>query len=177
MPNGDYIPLFSELLEVCRGKLKINIELKGTNLNLLNHIFIILEQTKMFDSISFSSFHHEFYERLLQLKESHKLKENIGFGFLLWQEDECKNFFYNLPKNIEINKSNSINLELTLLFKYKWIREKIRELKSKGFTIAIYFPFAIKETYQNTRFISELGVDKAICNDPMIIKKFNNYYE
>lgn len=175
LPNGDYIPTLNELLELCKGKLDVNIELKGENLDLLSKVFEIVEKTKMFDSICISSFYHPFYEKFLELKKSFKIKGNICFGFLLWQENDSRQFFDNIPKRFFENK-NSINLELTLLMKFKWIREKVKEMKLKGILLGVYYPFAIKETYQNAKFISELGIDFAICNDPMIIKKFNSYF-
>jgi len=176
LPNGDYIPLLEEFLELCKGKLRVNIELKGENIDLLDKVFEIVEKTKMFNFVGFSSFHHAFYDRFLHLKKSYNLKENIIFGFLLWQEDESRRFFDNLPVKF-YNNHNSVNFELTLLLKFKWIREKVKEMKKKGVLISIYFPFVLKETYQNARFLSELGVDIAICNDPLVIKKFNSYYD
>jgi glycerophosphoryl diester phosphodiesterase len=176
LPNGDYIPTLEEYLMACKGKLRVNIELKGKNLELLNKVFPILQKTKMLGSIGFSSFHHPFYERFLDLKRNLKIKEEICFGFLMWKEEECKQFFGKMPKRFNENK-NSVNLEITILLKFRWIREKVKELKQKGITVAIYYPFVLKETFQNCRFLSDLGVDTAICNDPMVIKKFNGYFD
>lgn len=177
LPNGEYIPTLTELIELCKGKLKINIELKGENLELLTKVFEILEKTDMFGSINLSSFYHPFYEKFLDLKEKFNVKEEVGFGFLLWLENETKEFFDNLPKRFYENKNNSINLELTLLIEHKWIRDKVKEFKSKGTIISIYYPFRIKETMQNLLFISELGIDRAICNDPLVIQKFNSFFD
>ena len=94
----------------------------------------------------------------------------------MWKEEECKEYFSHLPKHFNENK-NSVNLELTLLLKYRWIREKVRELKQKGIPVAIYYPFVLKETFQNCKFLSDLGVDTAICNDPIVIKKFNALFD
>ncbi len=69
LKNGDYIPTLEEVLEEAKGKLKVNIELKGEDLNLLDKIFDVLQKTNMFGEINFSSFYHPFYERFMNLKE------------------------------------------------------------------------------------------------------------
>lgn len=176
LPNGDYIPKLAELLDLAKGKLLVNIELKGEDLNLFDKVFEIVAKKNMFKDVHFSSFYHPFYDRLMLLKKKYQLKENIMFGFLMWKDFEVKSFVEKLPEHFWENK-NSINLDLTLLLKYKWIREKMNELRKKGVLLTIYFPFEIKETNQLLRIMTKFGVDKAICNDPIAIQKFNKYYE
>ena len=47
LPNGDYIPTLEEYLDLCRGKLRVNIELKGERLERLAKVLPIVQKTKM----------------------------------------------------------------------------------------------------------------------------------
>lgn len=175
LPNGCYIPTFLELVQTCRGKLRVNVELKGERLELLDKVFEIVKNAGKFEEISFSSFFHAFYQRFLELKHKFQVKSPVCFGFLMWQEAETREFFEKLPEKFDENR-NSINLELTLLVDFAWIREKVAEFKKKGNEISVYFPFRTKETLQNLTFLSSLGVDRVICNDPLAVKRFNELF-
>lgn len=174
--NGDYIPTLEEVLDEAKGKLIVNIELKGEDLHLLDKIFEILGKKNMFGDINFSSFYHPFYARYIDLKERYKVEEDVMFGFLMWKNNEVKSFFENVPKDFWRYK-NSINFDVELLLKFKWMRKKIIEFRQKGVMITIYFPFKIKENYPLLNILTGFGVDRVICNDPLILKKYNELFE
>lgn len=58
LPNGDYIPTLEEYLDLCRGKLRVNIELKGEKLELLDKVLPIVQKTKMLGLFLILSFYH-----------------------------------------------------------------------------------------------------------------------
>lgn len=178
LPNGCYIPLFREVLELCRGKLRVNVELKGERLELLEKVFEIARNAGSFAEICFSSFFHAFYPRFVQLKREFLVETPVSFGFLLWQEAETREFFAQLPEKPEKLKENrnTVNLEITLLVEFPWIREKVLEILRKGVQICVYFPFRTKETLQNLMFLSKLSVDRVICNDPFVVQRFNELF-
>lgn len=60
LPNGEQIPTFEELLDVCANKIRLNIELKDKNLEICQIVLNLLADRGVTNKMAyFSSFRHE----------------------------------------------------------------------------------------------------------------------
>lgn len=88
-------PYLEEVLDLCKNKLIVDIELKGKTLNgvqidLAMLTIDLVRQKKMEKEVFFSSFNHEYYQILRNIYAKLKMDE-IPFGFLFENMNEAPN--------------------------------------------------------------------------------------
>ena len=89
LPNGDNIPTFEELLDVCAGNIEMNVEIKDSNKEVCQIVMDIIKERELTrEHVNFSSFHHEI---LAAIKE---IDDNFDFGYLYRSEEELDPEYY-----------------------------------------------------------------------------------
>ena len=71
-----------EIIQITKGKIFMNLELKGRNLDLWSYIRDLIEKYEYYNQISISSFIDDYYYMIE--KYNNDYKRNIVFGFLKW---------------------------------------------------------------------------------------------
>ena len=98
------IPSLSEVLDLCKNKIFINIEIKDFNaLETFNQVVKLLEEKKMINQVAISSFNNKYYNLILNYNLSHDEKIEYGkiYGISLFPCFKRKKFdFKNICFNI-----------------------------------------------------------------------------
>ena len=85
------VPTFNEVLDLCKNKIFINIEIKDPNINdTFNEVIKLIEEKKMFNQIAISSFHHDYFNLVSKYNKEHD--DKIEFGYLYFDQAEKENF-------------------------------------------------------------------------------------
>ena len=85
------VPTFNEVLDLCKNKIFINIEIKDPNINdTFNEVIKLVEEKKMFNQIAISSFHHDYFNLVSKYNKEHD--DKIEFGYLYFDQAEKENF-------------------------------------------------------------------------------------
>jgi glycerophosphoryl diester phosphodiesterase len=160
-PNGETIPMLESVLELCKGKIFINLEIKDTNHSLaVEKIIQLLDKYNMKKETCISSFHHEYYN---QIKNRFEV-EDIEFGFLYDTSEGEKVSF-----EFENRHKNTINV---------WYKEITKEFvdhaHSKGMGVQVWFCLKDEETDEVIRHMFECGVDVYCTNNPKRVIEIRN---
>jgi len=168
LKNGEKIPTLAEVLDVCKDKVCLNIEIKETREIVMEKVMDLLQERDMFDQITFSSFHHIHREALTKDVEKRKLTKNVSFGFLM------RILNPKLPNyEIETRAGDSLNVDIRYLEKHRdECLEHIAKAKGRNMKISFWFPM---EYHHEETFWDELefiGVDTIITNKPIILNEY-----
>ena len=162
------IPSLKEVLDLCKNKIFINIELKDTNINeTFNQVINLIEEKKMINQIAISSFNIEYYDLISKYNSLNE--EKIEFGrifnplwipFLFWYNFEIKNISLNLY--------------------HKDITKEIVDLAHKNNNgVMAWFKLNDEENDEIYKGLFDCGIDVICCNEPEKAKDYrdNKYYK
>jgi glycerophosphoryl diester phosphodiesterase len=168
LKNGEKIPTLSEVLDVCKDKVCINIELKETNSDVISVVLDLLIEKNMLEQITFSSFIHTHRERLTKEVEKKNIRTRVPFGFLMRLKEK------KLPDfEVECQPGDSLNVEIKYL---ESLREECLETMAKArarqMTIGFWFP--MEYVHEHTFFddLADLKIDTLITNVPLVITEY-----
>jgi len=161
--NGESVPLLCDVLELCKGNICINIELKGQNLSIVEPIVFLVEKYQMWNQINFSSFHHTYYEEILRVMKIANLNQRAYFGYLLKREQPA-------PDLVNAEENDSLNLDYQLFLQNKGnALDLIQQAQLKKMKIKVYFPMKIKEHDEMYEELLTMEIDTIITNYPQEI--------
>jgi glycerophosphoryl diester phosphodiesterase len=161
--NNLKMPRLSDLFELAKNKLFINLEIKDPRIDIVFPKLIeLIEKYDFFDQISLSSYFFGYYNKIEEYnKQNHK---NLTFGFLYFK---TKEIYYNYS-----HKGSSLNLY--------WIQANKRvcdKAHKNGMAVMAWFLLSDRENDKIYKKLIENGVDVICSNEPVKAKKFrDNYY-
>jgi len=160
--SGEWIPTLEEVLLLAKNKTKVNIELKEETNKVIRPVLELIAKLDMFDQICFSSFLHSHKTWLEEGKKELDIKENLEFGFLVWQLQDFKEYISLATKG------DSLNIDIELLMKHEaFIMEEMDKAREKELKIKYYFGFEIEESNEIYKRLEDLKVDTCIINHPL----------
>lgn len=169
LKNGEKIPTLAEVLDVCKGYICLNIEIKETKPIVIEKVMDLLQERDMFDQITFSSFHHTHRETLTKHVATKNIVKNVTFGFLMRVLNP------KLPNyDEEPRPGDSLNVDIRYLEKHRdECLEHIAKAKNKNMKISFWFP--MEYTHEESFYddLVMIGVDTIITNKPVDI---NDYF-
>ena len=162
--GGYKIPLLEDIMNITKGKIFMNLEIKDDNIEIWDKIEELIEKYEYYDQISISSYKHNYYEHV----QNYNIKNNrtIVFGFLYAN-------IVNIYKQSNYNYTNhQISMNALLIGK----NPKILEAAHKnGMTVAVYFFTEPNNRYYYDLF--EIGVDVIITDYPIrVANQLKEYY-
>ena len=159
------IPKFSEILDLCKDKIFINIELKDPNINeTFQEVMKLIEEKKMINQIAISSFHHEYYELISKYNNEHD--EKIEFGFLYYDTTEKNKIIRPINYNYQKCSMNIYQKDIT-----KKIVDKAHE---HGMAVLVWFKMKDDESNELYKKLFDYGIDVMCCNEPKKAKEFRD---
>jgi len=169
LKNGEKIPTLAQVLDICKDRVCLNIEIKETKEIVVEKIMDLLQERNMFEQITFSSFVHTHREVLTKDVANRKLANPVTFGFLM------RILNRKLPDyERETKAGDSLNVDIRYLEKHRdECLEHIAKAKSRKMKISFWFPMEYtheESFYDDLQFI---GVDTIITNKPVIL---NDYF-
>ncbi len=163
--KGEKIPTLEETLDLIKGRINVNIEIKPESFEISEPIDAIeiqvcklIERLKMEDEVIISSFEHSFFSRIQNFcKKSNKLNF-IRLAPLLdvFQNKELILSICRRAKAYSFHPNSSFLTESLIL-----------ELKAAGYKI---FPYTINENYRMKELIKS-GVSGIITDEPEKLRK------
>ncbi|KAL4505199.1 hypothetical protein ABPG72_016266 [Tetrahymena utriculariae] len=166
--KNDKIPTLEEIFQLCKNKIKINIELKGTNLTLPEAVVALIKKHSMEDEVYLSAFYHPFYQLSLDAQKKHSINTFIKFGFLFCKEDQ-------FPDLSKIPEGNQLNFSSVLAYNEEAVKFLVQG-REKGLTLCAYFGFDILETHSLYKRLIQIGCTSLITNQPHTLKNFRLKY-
>ena len=82
--GNNKIPLLEDVIKETKGKIFMNLEIKGSDYDIWKYIRDLIEKYEYYDQISISSFNYDFYEIISKYNDDYK--RNIVFGFLKMED-------------------------------------------------------------------------------------------
>ena len=165
---GKKIPLLEDIIQITKGKIFMNLEIKDNNEEIWEKIQELIEKYEYYDQISISSFNHNYYEKVEKYNNDYNRK--IVFSFLYHQ------FTFNQEKIFNgINRPNH-QISINALFLQN-NRKLIEDAHNNGMTVSLwFFSDLIPEPiyYYN---IFELGIDVIITDYPIrVANQLKEFY-
>jgi len=166
--NGNLVPLLDEVLRITKGKICVNVEFKGEDLNGALEVMKLIKAHDMIEQVQFSSFNWKFAEALNIARERLEITVRPPFGFLTEEIDIAGAFTLGtsgdgvtfgwelIKKNIEV------------------FPEVAKEIIRNGYKLKVYFSFRLQEIYNDYDVMDSFEVDTVITNEPFLMKR---YYE
>ena len=161
------IPTLSEVFDLCKNKIFINIEIKDLNvIETFNQVIKLIEEKKMINQVAISSFNIKYYNLILNYNLLHNEKIEFGliFGKSIFPFSKRKKYHY---KNICLN------------IYHKDITKEIVDIAHKnGNAVMAWFTFKEKENESSYKRLFDCGIDVICCNEPNKAKEYrdNKYY-
>ena len=167
--NGQKIPTFNEVLDLCKNKIFINVEIKDPNINdTFKEVIKLIEEKNMISQIAISSFHHEYYDLVLKYNNEHD--EKIEFGYLYYDQRD-KDDFKPYKFNTNGCSMNVYQKDIT--------KEMVEKAHENNIAILVWFKMKDKESNELYQKLFDYGIDVMCCNEPKKAKEFrdNIYYK
>jgi glycerophosphoryl diester phosphodiesterase len=162
--NGEKIPTLADVLDTCKDKICLNIEIKETRELVIEKSLDLLIERKMLDQINFSSFQHYMREKLLREMTIRNMEDRVTFGYLMRITDK-------VISNYEAaHPGDSLNLDIRFLEQQ---REEcvahINKAKLRGMKVVFWFPmeYVHEDTFYDD--LLHVGVDTIITNKPISV--------
>jgi hypothetical protein len=73
-----------EVFKVCKGKARVNVELKDKNKRLVEPVIKLIKEVGMEDWMVFSSFEHHLKPEVDRVWKEYKFSRPYEFGYLVW---------------------------------------------------------------------------------------------
>ena len=161
--NNLKMPRLSDLFELTKNKVFINLEIKDPRIDkVFPKVIELIEKYDFFDQIALSSFHFGYYDKIEEYNKQNK--RNLTFGFLYFR---AKEIYYNYS-----HKGSSLNLY------WPYASKRVCDKAHKnGIAVMAWFLSNERENDEIYKKLIENGVDVICSNDPVKAKKFrDNYY-
>jgi glycerophosphoryl diester phosphodiesterase len=161
--NGQKIPTFNEVLDLCKNKIFINLEIKDPNINeTFDQIIKLVEEKKMLNQIAISSFHHKYYDLVYKYNKEHN--EKIEFGFLYC--DQRDDIF--VPYRFD-TKGCTMNI-----YQGDVTKEIVKKAHENGIAVLCWFKMVDEENENIYKRLFDCDVDGICCNEPNKAKEFRD---
>jgi len=157
----DYIPNLKQVLELCKDKIFVNIEIKDRSYGTCLSIVVeMVDSYEMREQICISSFHHE-YSNLLNIFKFN----NIEFGYLYKAND------------MSLSDINFVG-KGTLNLYYKDVNDcLVQQAHKNGMGVMVYFGMKDDDSEEEYIKLFKLSVDVICTNNPeKAIYLRNKYY-
>ncbi len=154
--KGEKIPLFEDVIKLCKGKMFVNIEIKPNQPDEIVHkVVAMIESYKLFDGCCVSSFNHKF----LELAES-LTKGKLELGYLY---DANKDTPLPAPSYISSHghTANMCFLDIT--------PEIAEELHKKGMGLMAWVTSDIPKEQEWYKRVIDAGADVVCVNYPNLL--------
>jgi glycerophosphoryl diester phosphodiesterase len=162
------MPRLIDMMELTKDKIFMNLEIKDPRVDLVfDQMTNLIEQYDFFDQIAISSFHHDYYNKIVEYNQGRgkELGKELIFGFL-YNRNKQSQFDYT-------KKGSTLNIYYTDATK-----EVCDKAHENGMAIQSWFGM---EDEENTAIYKQLiknGVDIICTNVPLLAKIYrDNYYE
>lgn len=150
LPENEEVPTLEELLDLCAGKIHLNVEIKDPNIEICQIVMDMLKDRGYTgETVCFSSFKHHI------LKELKNIDPSFPCGYL-YEYDEAMDVAY-YPEH-----GDSVNIPYSHL-----TQELVDNCNRKGKKIAVYFPGKFPEDPSNYQKVLEMGVHTFISDKPL----------
>lgn len=160
------IPTLEEVLQLCKDKIFINIELKDFDLSeTFTQVSRLIEKYNMINQIAISSFKHGYYD-LVQKYVKDK-GEMIEFGLLYEENFEVKGF-PNTPFALNIT-GVSYNI-----YQKDINAEFVEKAHKNGNRVVTWFKMKDEENEEVYERLLKCGVDSICCNLPVKAREFRD---
>ena len=155
--NNLKMPRLSDLFELTKNKVFINLEIKDPRIDkVFPKVIELIEKYDFFDQIALSSFHFGYYDKIEEYNKQNK--RNLTFGFLYFR---AKEIYYNYS-----HKGSSLNLY------WPYASKRVCDKAHKnGIAVMVWFLLRDRENDEIYKKLIENGVDVICSNDPVKAKK------
>jgi glycerophosphoryl diester phosphodiesterase len=155
------IPLLDEVLQLCKDKIFVNIEIKDTNFSeCLQLVLNTVNQYEMNNQIAISSFLHSYWEELKNIN-----RFDVEFGFL-YDTSEGQSVEFVLEKE---RQNSTINVW------YKEINpEFVKNAHDCNIAVQCWFSRHDDETEDILKYIIDCDVDVICTNHPTKVLKIRD---
>ena len=155
LPNGQAIPTFEELLDLCIGKIYLNCEIKEKNVEVCHILMDILKARNVTNKdLHFSSFKH------FQLEELKRLDPSFEFSYLYEPWDEM------IPDEY-MSHGDIISINHHVMTK-----EIVDNCHKSGKKVAVWFCARYPESIEYYPSLVEHGIDILITDKPIEFQEF-----
>ena len=159
------IPTLSEVLDLCKNKIFVNIELKDPNIKeTFNRVIKLIERKKMINQIALNSYEPLYYEYVTHYNKIHKNK--IEFG---------KNFHASILPFLIHYQFNEKKICLNIYHK-EITKEIVDRAHLFGDAVMAWFKMTDIENEKIYKHLIDCGVDIISSNEPNKAKTFRDNY-
>ncbi len=155
--GGYKIPLLDEIMNITKGKIFMNLEIKDDNEEIWDYIQDLIEKHEYFNQISICGFNHKYYEKVEKYNKDYNRK--IVFGFLYNQFNNIQKIFAGANRS---NHQISINADFI-----KKNPEIVEIAHNNNMAVGLWFFKEPKEYYN----LFDLGIDVIITDYPIKVAK------
>lgn len=158
------IPTLNEVLDLCKDKIFLNIEIKDFNIKECFELVVkMLEEKKMLNQIALSSFNHGYYDFVSKYNNEHE--EKIEFGFLYYDKREQYHF-----KDYDFNNAgNTMNV-----YQRDLTKEMVEKAHKNNIPVLVWFGMKDEESNELYQKLFDMGIDVICCNEPHKAKEFRD---
>jgi len=166
--NGETVPTLAEVMDTCKDKVCLNIEIKEVREEVIEKVLDLIEERNMFDQVTFSSFNHYLREKLIKEMEIRKLDHRLTFGFLMRVIDPT------MPNyGVQTRPGDSINIDIRFLERSR--EECLHHIaQAKKAHMKVIFWFPMEYTHEENFYddMIRIGTDVIITNKPIILNEY-----
>ena len=160
--KGKEIPTLEEVLDLCKDKIFINIEIKDFQYELAFNIVInLLKKKNMFNQISISSLRHQYSKLIEEYNKKNKIKIECGY---IYYPDVAPNNFIN-------TRGCSLNVHVGVVDDIL-----VKKAHKNGIPVLVYFRMDDDEDDSIYQELFDYGVDVICCNSPAKALNFRDKY-
>eukprot|EP00331_Platyophrya_macrostoma_P000090 CAMPEP_0176406314 /NCGR_PEP_ID=MMETSP0127-20121128/805_1 /TAXON_ID=938130 /ORGANISM="Platyophrya macrostoma, Strain WH" /LENGTH=286 /DNA_ID=CAMNT_0017785431 /DNA_START=27 /DNA_END=887 /DNA_ORIENTATION=- len=164
--KGHIIPTLEEVFRLTKGKVCVNVEFKGFDLEGALEVLKLCKAHSMLEQVQFSSFNWAFAEELDKARKTLNIEERQPFGFLTGSFDVQR--AYTLGK-----AGDAVSLGWDLIQSSRENFEKIvKEAEANKFKVKMYFSYTNTESYEDYKYLQTLDLDTVITNEPFQMKRY-----
>ena len=162
--KGKEIPTLEEVLDICKDKIFINIELKDYQFKTTFDIVTqLIEKKNMFNQVSLSSLRNKYLSLIKEFNQNSTTKIECGKIFKPTQQIKDIKKADGCSANVEVNRINE---------------HLVKEAHKNGIPVMVYFINAKEENETIYKKLFDYEVDIICCNYPNnAIKLRDKYYK
>ena len=167
--TNNKIPTLNEVLDLCKNKIFINIELKDPDINeTFNQVINLIEEKKMINQIGISSFYHQYYDLIIDYNNKHE--EKIEFAKIF---DSSWFFPFSMKYNFD-DKNICLNI-----YQNDITKEIVDKAHENGNAVMAWFKMKEDESEEIYQKLFDCGIDILCSNEPNKAKEFrdNKYHK
>jgi glycerophosphoryl diester phosphodiesterase len=159
------IPTLNEVLDLCKNKIFVNIELKDPNIKeTFNRVIKLIERKKMINQIALNSYEPFYYEYVTKYNEIHKNKIEFGKNFKVSPLPFLIRYRFK-EKNVCLN-----------IYHKEIKKEIVDQAHLFGDAVMAWFKMTDEENEKIYKYLIDCGVDVISSNEPYKAKTFRDKY-